>query len=108
MKVIFWPSPLAVPYLLFDDLVGPCLYINSTTGLGKSHLTHAIAHQILGSSPMTRLYYLTAQQFASEMVQNIKTNAMDTFKRKYHEHCDVLLSGRCSKPYGKEKNPGRT
>jgi chromosomal replication initiator protein len=44
----------------FDDTVGPCLYINSSTGLGKSHLTHAIAHRILDNSPMTRLHYLTA------------------------------------------------
>ena len=87
----------------FDDLVGPCLYINSTTGLGKSHLTHAIAHQVLDSSPMARLYYLTAQQFASEMVQNIKTNAMDIFKRKYHDNCDVLLVEDVQNLTGKKK-----
>jgi chromosomal replication initiator protein len=39
-----------------DGLVGPCLYINSGTGLGKSHLTHAVAHQVFTKSPMTRLY----------------------------------------------------
>ncbi len=76
---------------LLDDTVGPCLYINSATGLGKTHLTHAIAHQILESQPMMRLHYLTAQQFASEMVVNIKGNAMERFKRKYQEQCDILL-----------------
>ena len=75
----------------FDDAIGPCLYINSSTGLGKTHLTHAIAHQILETKPMMRLHYLTAQQFASEMVANIKSNAMDRFKRKYQEQCDILL-----------------
>lgn len=74
-----------------DDSFGPCLYINSSTGLGKTHLTHAIAHQILESQPLVRLHYLTAQQFASEMVMNIKANAMDKFKRKYQEQCDILL-----------------
>lgn len=74
-----------------NDSIGPCLYINSSTGLGKTHLTHAIAHQILDSEPMMRLHYLTTQQFASEMVQNIKNNAMDRFKRKYQEQCDILL-----------------
>lgn len=86
-----------------DDSIGPCLYINSSTGLGKSHLAHAIAHQILDTSPMTRLHYLTAQQFASEMVQNIKSNDMDIFKRKYHDHCDVLLVEDIQSLTGKKK-----
>jgi chromosomal replication initiator protein len=76
---------------MLDDAIGPCLFINSTTGLGKTHLTHAIAHQLLETQPMVRLHYLTAQQFASEMVHNIKTNKMDQFKRKYQDQCDVLL-----------------
>jgi len=70
---------------------GPSLYINAGTGLGKSHLTHAVAHTIVNNFPGTRLYYLTAQQFSSEMVSRIKSNSMDEFKAKYHNHCDVLL-----------------
>jgi chromosomal replication initiator protein len=86
-----------------EDTIGPCLYINSTTGLGKTHLTHAIAHQILGVSPMARLQYLTAQQFAAEMVHNIKSNAMDVFKRKYHDQCDILLVEDVQSLTGKKK-----
>ncbi len=86
-----------------DDTIGPCLYINSSTGLGKTHLTHAIAHQILGASPLARLQYLTAQQFAAEMVQNIKTNAMDVFKRKYQDQCDILLVEDVQSLTGKKK-----
>jgi chromosomal replication initiator protein len=70
---------------------GPSLYINAGTGLGKSHLTHAVAHTIINNYPATRLYYLTAQQFSSEMVSGIKSNSMDQFKTKYHNNCDVLL-----------------
>lgn len=88
---------------LLDDSIGPCLYINSSTGLGKTHLTHAIAHQLLETQPMVRLHYLTAQQFASEMVQNIKTNKMDLFKRKYQEKCDVLLVEDMQSLTGKSK-----
>ena len=88
---------------LLDDSIGPCLYINSGTGLGKTHLTHAIAHQLLESQPLVRLHYLTAQQFASEMVMNIKTNAMDRFKRKYQEQCDVLLVEDMQSLTGKNK-----
>ena len=62
-----------------DDSIGPCLYINSSTGLGKSHLTQAVAHLIQAESPMTRLHYITAQQFSSEMVRDIKANTMDGF-----------------------------
>jgi chromosomal replication initiator protein len=70
---------------------GSSLYINAGTGLGKSHLTHAVAHTIVNNYPGTRLYYLTAKQFSSEMVSRIKSNTMDEFKLKYHNNCDVLL-----------------
>ncbi len=86
-----------------DDSVGPCLYINSSTGLGKSHLTHAVAHQVLAESPMTRLHYVTAQQFSLEMVNHIKANSMDNFKKKYHEHCDILLVEDVHSLTGKKK-----
>lgn len=86
-----------------DDSIGPCLFINSNTGLGKSHLTHAVAHQILAESPLTRLHYLTAQQFSSEMVKGITNNQMDDFKRKYHDNCDVLLIEDVHALAGKKK-----
>lgn len=86
-----------------DDSVGPCLYINSSTGLGKSHLTHAVAHQVLAQAPMTRLHYVTARQFAAEMVRGIKTNTMDDFKSKYLEHCDILLVEDVHSLTGKKK-----
>jgi len=70
---------------------GSTVYINAGTGLGKSHLTHAVAHSIVNTFPGTRLHYLTAQQFSSEMVSGIKSNSMDEFKTKYHNNCDVLL-----------------
>ena len=74
-----------------DHSLGPSLYINAGTGLGKSHLTHAVAHSIATNFPGTRLHYLTAPQFSSEMVSRIRSNSMDVFKDKYHNHCDVLL-----------------
>ena len=86
-----------------DDTVGPCLYINSATGLGKSHLTHAVAHQVFAHSPMTRLHYVTARQFAAEMVRGIKNNSMESFKAKYLEHCDILLVEDVHSLTGKKK-----
>jgi chromosomal replication initiator protein len=70
---------------------GSSLYINAGAGLGKSHLTHAVAHTIVNGFPGTRLHYVTAQQFSSEMVSRIKSSTMDEFKTKYHNNCDVLL-----------------
>lgn len=88
---------------LTDDSIGPCLYINSSTGLGKSHLTHAVAHRVLAESPMTRLHYVTAQQFSYEMVNCIKSNSMNCFKDKYHDHCDILLVEDVHALAGKKK-----
>ncbi|OGR07760.1 MAG: chromosomal replication initiator protein DnaA [Deltaproteobacteria bacterium RIFOXYD12_FULL_50_9] len=74
-----------------DSSLGSCLYIESETGLGKSHLTHSVAHHILDHSPGTRLHFVTAQQLSAEMVRGIMNNSMEQFKEKYHSQCDVLL-----------------
>jgi chromosomal replication initiator protein len=67
------------------------LFLLSNTGMGKSHLSQAIGHHILAESPNDRVYYMTAEDFTNEMVTSYKTNSVDTFKSKYHNHCDVLL-----------------
>jgi chromosomal replication initiator protein len=86
-----------------DTSFGSSLYINAGSGLGKSHLTHAVAHTIVDHFPGTRLYYLTAQQFSTEMVSRIKSNSMDEFKNKYHNYCDVLLIEDVQSLTGKAK-----
>lgn len=86
-----------------EDSVGPCLYINSSTGLGKSHLTHAVAHTLLEESPSTRLRYITAQQFSAEMVRSIQNKSMDHFKSSYHDQCDFLLVEDVHSLKGKKK-----
>lgn len=85
------------------DAMGSCLYINSDTGLGKSHLTHAVAHTLLAEAPATRLRYVTAQQFSSEMVRSIKSGSMDAFKSSYHDQCDFLLVEDIHALKGKKK-----
>ena len=73
-----------------DKSLGQCLYISAGTGLGKSHLTHAVAHHIMANNPRARLNYLTAQQLTSDMVRSIQTNQMDSFKERY-QSSDILL-----------------
>ncbi len=74
-----------------DFSYGNCLFMNSGTGLGKSHLTQAVVHQVFDTAPATRMHYLTAQQFSAEMVKNIRAKSMEKFSRKYIRECDLLL-----------------
>jgi chromosomal replication initiator protein len=67
------------------------LFLLSKTGMGKSHLSQAIGHQIMTEFPNERVYYMTAEDFTNEMVSSYKTNTISTFKEKYHKMCDVLL-----------------
>lgn len=67
------------------------LLLLSKTGMGKSHLSQAVGHHILKENPAEKVYYVTAEDFSSEMVQAIRSDAMDAFKRKYRNGCDVLL-----------------
>lgn len=67
------------------------LFLLSKAGLGKSHLSQAIGHHILKEFPDERVYYMTAEDFTNEMVSSFKTNTINSFKEKYHKHCDVLL-----------------
>lgn len=86
-----------------DRTFGNCLFINSGTGLGKSHLTQAVVHSVLKSAPSTLLHYLTAQQFAAEMVSGIRAKSMDQFSNKFLHHCDMLLVEDVHTLVGKNK-----
>jgi len=70
---------------------GNNLYIVSKTGLGKSHLSQAIGHQILNMMPQKRIYYVTAENFANEMIQALQQKKMNQFKEKYRQICDVFI-----------------
>ncbi len=74
-----------------DLSFGSSLFLTSGTGLGKSHLTQAVVHQVMRSAPQTRLHYLTAQQFSAEMVKCIRENSMEQFSGKFIQGCDLLL-----------------
>jgi chromosomal replication initiator protein len=79
------------------------LLMLANTGLGKSHLTHAIAHRILQENPRSRLYYMTAEDFTNEMIAALKTNRIEAFKDKYRRGCDVLLLEEMHFLGGKQK-----
>lgn len=86
-----------------DGTFGNCLYINSSTGLGKSHLTQAVVHSVLTNAPSTLFHYMTAQQFSAEMVNGIRQKTMDKFSRKFINNCDLLLVEDIHTLVGKNK-----
>ncbi|MEW6262351.1 MAG: chromosomal replication initiator protein DnaA [Thermodesulfobacteriota bacterium] len=79
------------------------LYLLSEPGLGKSHLSQALSHQILTQDGRHRVYYLTAEDFTNELVHSIKTNCVEDFKAKYRRSCDVLVLEEIHFLSGKEK-----
>lgn len=67
------------------------LYIYGGTGLGKTHLLHAIGNQIWERDPSQRIVYLSSEQFTNEYVESVREHRMTEFRRKFREECDVLL-----------------
>jgi len=80
-----------------------CLLMLANTGLGKSHLSHAIGHSILKCKPTTRVRYMTAEDFTNEMISSLKQNRIEAFKDKYRRGCDVLLLEEVHFLSGKQK-----
>jgi chromosomal replication initiator protein len=80
-----------------------CLLMLANTGLGKSHLSHAIGNTILEHNPRSRLYYMTAEDFTNEMICSLKANRIEAFKDKYRRRCDVLLLEEIHFLSGKQK-----
>lgn len=69
----------------------PALYIYGNSGLGKTHLIHAIANSVQNQKPSTRICMTSANRFMSEMVQAMQANQLMDFRRKYTEKTDVLI-----------------
>ena len=66
------------------------LLLYGSTGLGKTHLLHAAGHQIAQSNPDARVMYLHSEKFVSEMIQALRRDGIDAFKRRYRS-VDTLL-----------------
>ncbi|MFP5317915.1 MAG: chromosomal replication initiator protein DnaA [Acidimicrobiia bacterium] len=66
------------------------LFIYGRTGLGKTHLLHAIAHYVHEHYPAMHVRYVSTETFLNDFVDSIRTNATTAFKRRYRD-CHVLL-----------------
>ena len=66
------------------------LFIHGPTGLGKTHLMHAIAHSVYATNPRARIAYISSETFTNEFIQALQTNSINAFRRRYRE-LDLLL-----------------
>lgn len=76
--------------------VYPQLYIHGNSGLGKTHILHALCNHIAANKPHLRICFTNANEFMSEMVVAIQgttgnDNKISEFRRKYTELVDVLI-----------------
>jgi chromosomal replication initiator protein len=67
------------------------LFLCGGTGLGKTHLVHAVAHRIRAEKPTARIIYVSAERFVNEFVQALQDQKMNEFRARYRERCDLLL-----------------
>src|SRR3954469_23195447 len=66
------------------------LFIYGDTGLGKTHLMQAVAHETLQRNPNTRITYVGTEQFMNELISSILDRSGAEFRRRYRE-TDLLL-----------------
>ena len=66
------------------------LFIYGGVGLGKTHLMHAVGNRLLADKPGSKVLYIHAEQFVSDVVKAYQRKTFDEFKDKYHS-LDLLL-----------------
>lgn len=66
------------------------LYIHSQTGLGKTHLLHAIGHEVLRENPNARILYMSAERFMFDFVTAMRARDTFSFKARLRS-ADVLM-----------------
>jgi chromosomal replication initiator protein len=66
------------------------LFIYGDSGLGKTHLLHAIGNYVSENFNRRKVLYVTTETFMNDFVDSLRTSTTLAFKRRYRE-CDVLL-----------------
>lgn len=78
------------------------LFIYGESGLGKTHLLHAIANYVRTHYPTYRVRYVSTETFLNQFVYSIRSGSADEFKRRYRE-IEVLLVDDIQFMEGKEQ-----
>jgi len=66
------------------------LFIYGGTGLGKTHLLHAVGNGIVANNANAKIVYMHSERFVQDMVKALQNNAIEDFKRFYRS-VDALL-----------------
>ncbi len=66
------------------------LFIHGPTGLGKTHLMHAIAHSVYAANPQARIAYISSETFTNDFIGALQSGSISAFRRRYRE-LDLLL-----------------
>jgi len=78
------------------------LYIYGGSGLGKTHLLHAIGHRVIEANPACKVTYMTTEQFVNELINCIRRQQMEAFRQTFRG-VDVLLLDDIQFIAGKER-----
>lgn len=79
------------------------LFIYGSSGLGKTHLMHAIGNAVLFKNPNANIVYLHSEKFVQDMVKALQQNSINYFK-DYYRNIDVLLMDDIQFLAGKERS----
>ena len=66
------------------------LFIYGGSGLGKTHLLHAIGNYITEFSPTLKIIYVTCERFTNDYIESLKTHKESAFREKYR-NLDILM-----------------
>lgn len=66
------------------------LFLYGSTGVGKTHLMQAVAHETLQRNPNTRVTYVGTEQFMNELIGSMRDRTGHAFRQRYRE-TDLLL-----------------
>lgn len=82
----------AAAYAIKDNLgkIYNPLYIYGGTGLGKTHLLHAIGNELKKQNPNAIIHYETSDNFINEFINAIRFDRSENFRNKYHK-VDLFL-----------------
>jgi chromosomal replication initiator protein len=78
------------------------LFLYGGSGLGKTHLMHAIGNYVVDKYPEKNVIYVQCEQFVNEFITTIKENKYDDFRAKYR-NTDMLLIDDIQFIEGKEQ-----
>lgn len=67
------------------------LFVYGGSGLGKTHLLHAIGHYVRNLYPHMRVRYVNSEEFTNDFINSVKDGRAASFQKRYRDDVDLLL-----------------